>query len=162
MPLAAACLRLVRSWGSSLSWTIDGLRLETGSILDQIRRDWRSFWSSFFRKSQQEVQILCLFFIQVDEPHAKAEPMMVMPHLTFKIEPVSLRKEYAKGDDLAGHYLANRVEVATAFGKIGDASGVSFLSTVPNRIEAHAQTWFRPSIIHDPSIIGLFDEVKKD
>ena len=79
--------------------------------------------------------------------------MMVMPHLTLQIKPVPVRKEYAKGYDFAGQHLANRVEVATAIGKIGDARGVSFLSAVPNRIKAHTQTWFRPSIIHDPSII---------
>ena len=64
--------------------------------------------------------------------------MMMMPHLTFQIEPVLVREEYAKGDDLAGHYLAHGIKVATAFRKIGDASGVSFLCTVPNRIETHA------------------------
>jgi hypothetical protein len=76
-----------------------------------------------------------------------------MPHLTFQIQPFPLRKEYAKGADLARHYLAHGVEVAAALGKISDASGVSFFSTVPNRIEAHAQTWLRPSLIHDSSII---------
>lgn len=79
--------------------------------------------------------------------------MMVMPHLTFQIKPVPVRKKHTKGDDLAGHYLANGVEIAAAFGKIGYARGVPFLSTVPNRIEAHAQTWFRPPFIHDASII---------
>ena len=54
------------------------------SVFDQIRGD-RRFWSSLLREFQQEVQLVCLLLIQVDESNPKAQPMMVMPHLTFQI-----------------------------------------------------------------------------
>ncbi len=75
--------------------------------------------------------------------------MMVMSNLAFQIKPIPVRKQHTKGDDLAGHHLAHSVEVTTTFGKIGYARRVPFLVAMPNRIEAHAQTWFRPSFIHD-------------
>jgi len=107
------------------------------------------------------VQLLGLFLIQVDELNSKAKPVMVVANLALQIEPISVRKQHAKSHDFAPHDFAYCIEITTAFREIGYARRVAFLATVPNRIEAHAQTWFRSSFIHAPSIIEFFDEVEK-
>jgi hypothetical protein len=124
-------------------------------IFDEIRGDRRRFRTGFPCDSQQEVQLLGLFVIQVDKSNSKTEPMPVMPHLTFQIKPVVVRKEHTKGDDFACHHLAHGVEITTAFGKVRYAGGMFFLATLPNRIELNAQPWFRAPIIHDVSIIEV-------
>src|SRR5215213_3986774 len=116
---------------------------ELSSIFDQIRRD-RRFRTGFLREFQQKVQLIGLFLIQVNESNSKAEPVMVMANLALQIKPISVRKQHAKGDDFAGHDFAYCIEITTAFRKIRYARRVTVLGTVPNRIEAHAQTWFRP------------------
>jgi hypothetical protein len=138
----------------------DEWKMDT-SIFDQIRRD-RHLGTGFSRQLQQKVQILGLFLIQVDELNSKAKPVMVMANLALQIEPISLRKQHAKSHNFARHDFAYRVEITTAFREIGYARRVAFLATVPNRIEAHAQTGFRSSFIHAPSIIEFFDEVEKE
>src|SRR5215218_9674160 len=107
------------------------------------------------------MQVPGLFLIQLDESNAKAEPVMVMANLAFQVKPISVRQQHAKRDDFARHDFAYCIEITTAFREIGYARRVTFLATVPNRIEAHTQTWFRPSFIHASSIIEFFDEVEK-
>ena len=46
--------------------------------------------------------------------------MPVMPHFTFEVKPIIVRKEHAKGDDFTDHYLSHRVEIAAAFREICD------------------------------------------
>ena len=75
--------------------------------------------------------------------------MMMVSNLAFQIKPIPVRKQHTKRDDLSGHHLAHGVEIAAAVGKIRYPRRVPFLSAMPNRIETHAQTWFRPSLIHD-------------
>lgn len=75
--------------------------------------------------------------------------MMMVSNLAFQIKPIPVRKQHTKSYDLSGHYLTHGIEVAAAFGKICYARRVPLLAAMPNRIEAHAQTWFRPSVIHD-------------
>ncbi len=94
------------------------------------------------------MQFLGLFLIQVDELDSKAKPVMVMANLAFQIKPISVGEQYAKGDDFAGHDFAYGIKITTALREIGYARRVAFLATVPNRIEAHTQTWFRSSFIH--------------
>ena len=77
----------------------------------------------------------------------------MMPHFTFEIKPLIVRQQDAESDDLADHHFANRVEIATSFGKIGDASRVAFVFSVPNRVEVYAQPGFRSSVIHGPETI---------
>jgi hypothetical protein len=55
-----------------------------------------------------------------------------MPHLTFEVDPVAVRKEYTKRYDFADHYLSHGIEITAAFGKIRDLGRVSFL---PDRIK---------------------------
>ena len=75
--------------------------------------------------------------------------MPVMPDFTLEVKPVTVRKQHAKGDDLTNHNLAHGIEVTAAFGEIGDASGMSFLAAMPNRIEMNAQPGFRSPIVHE-------------
>jgi hypothetical protein len=73
-----------------------------------------------------------------------------MPHFTFEVKPVVVRKEHAKSNDLADHHLAHGIEVTPTFGKIGDASGMSFLAAIPHRIQMNTESGFRASVIHEP------------
>lgn len=118
-------------------------------ILDEICGDRRSLWSGFSGDFQQTQQVLRLFFVQVNELNTKTDSVAVMPDFTFEIKPITVRKHYAKGDDLANHYLAHGIEVTAAFGEIGDACGMSFLAAMPHRIEMNAQSGFRSSIVHE-------------
>jgi hypothetical protein len=72
-----------------------------------------------------------------------------MPDFTFEVKPVVVRKEHTKSNDLAGHHLAHGIKVTAAFGKIGDASGMSFLAAMPHRIQINAESGFRTSIVHE-------------
>src|SRR5215813_12984813 len=76
--------------------------------------------------------------------------MAMMPDFTFEVKPVVVRKEHTKSNDFADHYLAHGIKVTAAFGKIGDASGMSFLTAMPHRIQMNAQSGFRSPIIHEP------------
>ncbi len=64
--------------------------------------------------------------------------MSMVSHFAFEIQPVAVRQLYTKGNDFADHYLAHGIEVAAAFGKIGDLRGVSLLATMPYRIQIDA------------------------
>jgi hypothetical protein len=64
--------------------------------------------------------------------------MPVMPHFTFEVKPIIVRKEYTKGDDFTDHYLSHGIKVTAAFGKIRDASGMSFFAAMPHRIQMNA------------------------
>ena len=77
----------------------------------------------------------------------------MMPHFTFEIKPLIVRQQHAKSDDLADHHFANRVEITTSFGKIGDAGRVAFIFSLPNRVEVYAQPGSRSSVIHGPEAI---------
>jgi hypothetical protein len=46
----------------------------------------------------------------------------MMPHFTFEVKPIIVRKQNTKRNDLAHHYLAHGIEVTAALGKVGDAS----------------------------------------
>ena len=109
-------------------------RLKQTLILDEICGDRWSPWSGFARDFQQTQQVLRLFLVQVNELNAKTKSMAVMPDFTFEVKPVTVRKQHAKGDDLANHYLAHGIEITAAFGEIGNACGMSFLAAMPNRI----------------------------
>src|SRR6185295_6882941 len=76
----------------------------------------------------------------------------MMPHLAFEIKPVVVRKEHTKRNDFAGHYLTHGIEVTAAFGKICDASGMSFFAAMPHRIQMNAQSGFRTSIVHESKL----------
>src|SRR5689334_6796979 len=82
--------------------------------------------------------------------------MMMMPDFTFEVKPVVVRKEHTKSNDLADPHLAHGIEVTTAFGKIGDAGGMSFLAAMPHRIQINAESGFRASVIHEPRAIIIF------
>ena len=77
----------------------------------------------------------------------------MVPHFTFEIKPFVARQQDAESDDLADHHFTNRIEIATPFGKIGDAGRVAFVFALPNRIKPHAQPGFRSSFIHGPQAI---------
>lgn len=62
----------------------------------------------------------------------------MVPHFTFEVKPIIVRKKHTKSNDLADQYLAHGIEVTAAFGKIGDARGVSLLAAMPHRIEMNA------------------------
>lgn len=80
----------------------------------------------------------------------------MVSHFAFEIKPVIVRQQHAERDNLSDHYLANGIEIAAAFGKIGDARSVTLFATVPNRVEMYAQPGFRSSFIHGPeAIIGF-------
>jgi hypothetical protein len=64
--------------------------------------------------------------------------MTMMAHLTFEINPIAVRKEHSKRNDLADHYLAHGVEVTAALREVGNTRGVSFLAAMPNRIQMNA------------------------
>jgi hypothetical protein len=75
---------------------------------------------------------------------------MMMPNFTFEVKPVVVRKKHAKRNDFPNHHLAHGIEVTAAFGKIGDACGMSFLAAMPHRIQMNAESGFRASIVHVP------------
>ena len=62
----------------------------------------------------------------------------MVPHLAFEIEPIAVRKEYSKCNDLSNQYLAHCIEVTAAFGEVGDTCGMSFLAAMPHRIQVNA------------------------
>jgi len=64
--------------------------------------------------------------------------MSMVSHFAFEIEPIAVRQQYTKRDDLTGHHLAHSVEITAALRKIGNLRGVSILRTVPYRIEIDA------------------------
>lgn len=76
--------------------------------------------------------------------------MPVMPHFTFEVKPIIVRKEYAKGDDFTDHHLSHRVEITAAFRKIRDKRRMSFLTAMPYRVEMNTQPGFRSSFVHEP------------
>ena len=64
--------------------------------------------------------------------------MPVVSDFAFEIKPIAVRQQYAKSYDLPGQYLAHSVEVAAAFGEIGDLRRMSFFATMPLCIEMNA------------------------
>jgi hypothetical protein len=46
----------------------------------------------------------------------------MMPHFTFEVKPITVRKQNPKRNDLAGHHLSHGIKVTAALGKVGDAS----------------------------------------
>ena len=61
----------------------------------------------------------------------------MVPHFTFEVKPIAIRKKYTKSNDLADQYLAHGIEVTAAFGKIGDAGRMPFFLTMPDRIQVN-------------------------
>lgn len=108
------------------------------------------------RDFQQALQILRLFFVQIDKLHTKSETVTMVPDFTFKIKPFIVRQQHAKRDDLSNHHLAYSVQIAAAFGKIGNAGRVALFATLPNRVEMYAQPGFRAPFIHGPEAIIEF------
>ena len=39
----------------------------------------------------------------------------MVPHLTFEVEPIAIRKEYTKRNDFPDHYLSHSIKVTAAF-----------------------------------------------
>jgi hypothetical protein len=62
----------------------------------------------------------------------------MVTHFAFEVEPIAVRKEYSKCNDLSDQYLAHGIEVTAAFGEVGDASGMSFFAAIPHRIKMNA------------------------
>jgi hypothetical protein len=77
--------------------------------------------------------------------------MMVVPDFTFEIKPVVVRKKHTKRNDFANHHLAHGIEVTPTFGKISDASGMSFFAAMPYCIQMDAKSGFRASVVHEPN-----------
>jgi hypothetical protein len=70
--------------------------------------------------------------------NAKTHSMAMMPDFTFKVKPITVRKQDTKCHDLAGHYLAHGIKITTTLREIGDASCMSLLAAIPNSIQMNA------------------------
>lgn len=64
--------------------------------------------------------------------------MPMMSHFAFEIEPVAVRQQHAKSDDLPHQYIAHSIEVTAPFGEISDLRRMSFFAAMPLCIEMNA------------------------
>jgi hypothetical protein len=102
------------------------------------------------RDLEQALQVLRLFFVQIDKLHTETATVPMVPHFPLQIKPIVTRQQHAERNDLSHHHLAHSVEIAASFGKIRDARGMAFFATIPNCVEVHAQPGSRSSFIHGP------------